>query len=267
MSALPRGLDILEALAGRPRPAALGEIADALALPKSATHRLLTELMERGFVRQEPDTQAYALTLKLAALGVQHLSVSRILDVCQPVIERLAQASGELVRMTVAEGGGLYWVARAQGAQAGLRYDPEQGTRVHLHVTAVGKVWLATLEEDAAVRLATSASGFGAAGRFGPRALTTEAQLRAALARTRARGFGQAVDEGEPGASAMACAIHAGGLAQAVGTVSIAGPTARLTPARMQALLAPLKDAAAELGRLWPLRRYLAEPPRLDRVA
>jgi hypothetical protein len=35
----------------------------------------------------------------------------------------------------------------------------------------------------------------------------------------------------------------------------------------MQALLPALKDAAAELGRLWPLRRYLAEPARLPRVA
>lgn len=269
MSALLRGLDILELLAGAEQPLPLGVVAERLGLPKSATHRLMADLAAAGFVRQEQSGEAYGLTLKLASLGVQFLAASRLEQICQPVLEDLAQQSGELVRLACAEQDGLYWVARAQGAPAGLRYDPEHGTRVHLHVTAVGKAWLATLPAEEAVALAQRQPGFGDTRRFGPRALSSVAQLRAALALTRRRGHGQAVDEGEPGTSAIACAIRPEAGAPAIGTVSIAGPTARLNAARMQALLPALRAAAEELARRWPLRRYLAgaAPPPARRVA
>ena len=265
MGSLRRGLEILELMAGADGPLTLGAIAERLALPKSATHRLMAELAAAGFVRQERLGDAYALTLKLASLGVQFLAALRIEEICQPVLDALAQKSGELVRLACAERDGLYWVARAQGATNGLRYDPEHGNKVHLHVTAVGKAWLATLPEQDALQIAQKQPGFGERGRFGPRALTSEAQLRAAIALARRRGYGQAVDEGEPGTSAIACAIRPDPAAPAVGTVSIAGPTARLTASRMQALLPPLFAAATELARRWPLRRYLApaavQPP------
>lgn len=267
MSALLRGLDILELLSGAEQPLPLGAIAERLDLPKSAAHRLLADLVAAGFVRQEQTGEAYQLTLKLASLGVQFLAASRLEEICQPVLEDLAALSGELVRLTCAEADGLWWVARAQGSPAGLRYDPEHGTRVHLHVTAVGKAWLATLPIEEAVARAVRQRGFGEAGRFGPRAITTEAQLRAALTLTRRRGYGQAVDEGEPGASAIACAILPDPAAPAVGTLSIAGPTARLNAARMQALLPALRSATEELARRWPLRRYLMGNAPARRVA
>jgi IclR family transcriptional regulator, acetate operon repressor len=266
-SALLRGLEILGVLATADQPMSLGAVSERLGMPKSATHRLLGELLSAGFVHQDAAGAAYAMTMKLPSLGVRFLGASGVQEVCQPVLERLAVASGELVRLAVAEADGLYWVARAQGAQGGLRYDPEQGTCVNLHVTAVGKAWLATLSEEAAIALATSAEGFGG-GRYGPRALTSTAQLRAALTRTRRAGYGQAVDEGEPGASAIACAIRPDPASLAVGTVSIAGPTARMTSARMAELLPALRAAAAELAALWPLRRYLAGTAAgLERVA
>src|SRR5262245_41470445 len=129
VSNLDRGLDVLELLVHHGDGLPLGAIAERLDLPKSGAHRLLAALAQRGYVRQDPRSQDYALTLRVAALGFELLAASRIPDVCQPVLDRLAAESGELVRLTVAESEGLTWVARAQGAQYGLRYDPEMGTR------------------------------------------------------------------------------------------------------------------------------------------
>jgi len=251
-----RTLDILELLAGTPDGLALSAIAGELALPKSVAHRLLAGLAERGFVQQHPDTLHYALTLKLAALGFRHLAATRIEEVCQPVLNRLAADSGELARLAVVTGDRMTWVAKAQGALSGLRYDADAGRDVVLHATAVGKAWLASLPEASALAI-VARTGFAEFPHVGPRAARTQGALRQQLRDTRKRGYGEAVEEGEPGVAAIAAAIRASNApgAPVVATVSIAGPLARMSAARRNALRAPLLSAAAELTEFWPVRQ------------
>lgn len=255
-SATQRSLDMLELLAGHPEGLGLTEICAPLAIPKSAGHRLLGLLGERGYVSHDRDGGQYALTMKLALLGMRYFTGAGFNDLAQPILDRLAAASGELARLAIAEGDRLLWVAKAQGARYGLRYDPDTGQNVILHATSVGKAWLSTLPEEEAVRI-VEAAGFGTPKRFGPRVMRTLADLRQALRETRARGYGVAVEEGEPGMAAIAVAVRASPApdAPAVGTLSLAGPVARMTPERRDGfareLLAP---AARELSALWPIR-------------
>jgi IclR family transcriptional regulator, acetate operon repressor len=230
-------LDILEVLADASDGLALTEIAHRVKLAKSATHRLLTSLSESGFVTQNDATQHYRLTMRLAALGFRFLGETGITEVCHPVLDRLAANSGELARMAIVEPPTMTWVAKAQGARSGLRYDPDMGREVILHATATGKAWLATLPEREAVAIVRE-RGFGTPSRFGPRAMHNEAELKRELAETRRRGYGIAIEEGEPGTAAIACIVRASLARDApvVATVSVAGPTVRLTPARRTVL-------------------------------
>ncbi len=252
---LQRCLDILELLADAPEGLGLSAIGARLGLPKSATHRLLTALGEREFVSQDPLTQHYALTMKLAALGFRYLAGTRIEEVSQPVLDRLAAKSGELARLAIVEGKKMTWVAKAQGAMSGLRYDANAGRDVMLHATAVGKVWLASLAEPDALTIVARA-GFAGDGRLGPRAVRTLAAMRAQLRETSKRGYGEAVDEGEPGVAAIAASIREQPSRDSpvVGTVSVAGPLTRLTGARRATLSRELLSAARELTLLWPVR-------------
>ena len=250
-----RTLDILELLAESPDGLALSAIGAKLKLPKSAAHRLLTGLAERGFVRRQGDSSQYALTLKLASLGFRHLASTRIDEIAQPVLDRLAADCGELARLAVVDGERMTWVAKAQGTLEGLRYDADAGRDVVLHATAVGKVWLASLPEKDALAIVLRA-GFAAVRPLGPRAVRTAAALRRELQSTRRRGYGEAVDEGEHGVAALAAAIQAGkrGDECVVGTVSLAGPTMRLDAARRAVLVPLLQGAARELTETWPVR-------------
>src|SRR5262249_2290828 len=124
---LERTLAILEFLAVKPEGAPLATLADAIGIPRSAAHRLLAELMRCGYVRQTRSHGDYVLPTKLVSLGLSYLSRTGIVDVAQPLLDRLAEASGELVRLSVVDGDRLTWVARAQGARSGLRYDPDMG--------------------------------------------------------------------------------------------------------------------------------------------
>ena len=261
-----RSLQILETLAGEPDGLSLGGLAQRLDLPKSAAHRLLQALANRGYVRQDPASQTYAMSLKLAVLGFRFLHARHLPDVAQAALDRLARDCGEYCRIAVLEGESLVWIARAQGATQGLRYDPPMDVNVVLHATATGKAWLATLPEEDALRI-VCARGFATPPGFGARTVRTVDELRAHLAETRRRGYGLAVEEGEPGTLAMATTFraHAGADAPVAGTVSIAGPLTRLTNARVDDLAPLLHRAADELSELWPLRaRRQDERPARD---
>lgn len=249
-SNLDRAIDVVELLAEEAEGMRLSAIAERLGLPKSAVHRLLVPLCGRGWAEQDPVSGRYRLSLRLAVMGQRLLYATRLPDVCQPVLDRLAQASRELVRLTLVQDESLVWIGSAQGAPPGLMYQPSMTGAVQVHATANGKAWLATLTERDALRIARR-EGFAA---MTPRTLTDAESLRAELEATRARGWGLAEEEAEPGVVALAVAIpglDAG--APAVGTISIAGPIVRVGPGRYADLVDLLRGAAAELRRLWPL--------------
>lgn len=257
-SATRRSLDILELLTEAPEGLALVEICARLRIPKSVAHRLLGLLADRGFVRQDPASGHYGLTLKLTLLGLRHYAGTGLKDLIQPVLDRLAVATGELVRLAMVEGEGMVWVAKAQGARYGLKYDPDTGHDVVLHATATGKAWLSTLPEDEAVRI-VSKTGFRTPARFGPNAVRTIKEFRRALVETRARGYGVAIEEGEPGTAAVAVGVRVGrgSAATTVATLSAAGPVSRFTAAQRTILARHLKAAADELAAIWPVRQSL----------
>ncbi len=257
-SATRRSLDILELLSEAPDGLALSDIGSRLRIPKSVAHRLLGLLTDCGFVRQDEGSARYGLTLKLTLLGLRHYAGTGLKDLIQPVLDRLAVATGELVRLAIVEGEGMVWVAKAQGARFGLKYDPDTGYDVVLHATATGKAWLSTLPEDEALRI-VSATRFRTPARFGPNAVRTLKEFGKALAETRARGYGVAIEEGEPGTAAVAVPVRVG--TTTVATLSAAGPVSRFTPAQRTALARHLTEAATELAAIWPVRRPAQSEP------
>lgn len=245
-STLERSLGILEYLATCPEGVSLGEVAQALEIPPSACHRLLTELTRCGYVRQVRDHGDYALTTKLAALGLSYLTSSGIVDIAQPLIDRLANLSGELVRLAIVDGDRLTFVAKAQGAKSGLRYDPDMGIDVRLSCSAGGHAWLMTLSDERAIEL-VSRQGFGDPKHFGPSAPTTIKALLKMLAADRARGYSLIVEQYAPGMTAMAAPVRLG-QDPTLGAITIAGPLFRLSEARMKELGPALVHTAAELA-------------------
>ncbi|MEP7205349.1 MAG: IclR family transcriptional regulator [Casimicrobiaceae bacterium] len=270
-----RSLAVLEVLAQHARGLSLGALATTLGIGKSALHRLLQTLAERGYVQQDALSQDYALSLKLALLGFRYLDAHHLPDVAQTALDRLAADSGEYVRIALVDGDTLAWVACAQGATAGLRYEPSMGREVVLHATATGKAWLATLSDDEALARVRARGGFRVPAGFGPRVIRSAPVLRQELAATRRRGHALAIDEGEPGTTALAATFRGVDAPHApvIGTVSIAGPTARLDGPRVKALVPRLAAATRELTGLWPVwtrqhaPRHAGPAMRLDSTA
>jgi DNA-binding IclR family transcriptional regulator len=247
---LERCVAVVELLSAAGAPMRLSDIAQALDLPKGAAHRLLQELCALGWAEQD-GSGLYRLALRFGLLGNRVLQASGLSDLTQPVLDRLATRTRELVRLTVATGDGLVWLGSAQGALPGLMYQPAMDGTLVLHATANGKAFLATLDDAAALLLARR-GGFGSV-RPTPQTMRDEAALLADLARVRMRGYGLAEQEAELGVTAVAVAIL-GADGVALGSVSVAGPTLRLPPTRIPELASALRETAAVLASIWPTR-------------
>ena len=261
-SVLEKSLAILELMVEYPKGMQVSAIARALDMPVSGAHRTLRELARLGYVRQERDQGDYVLTIRLAALGLGFLGRAGVTDIAQPILDRLAQISGELIRLSVLDRRGLTWVAVAQGATVGLRYDPgrEQGMQVHPASTAGGQALLATMRDEEILTL-VGETGLAPEGPGPtPGAPASIAALMETIAETRRRGYSVAVNSYIDGMGAMAVAIRAGGVAdgRVLGCLSIAGPAVRLPLARMEALAPALLEAAHDIGTAAPASHYFA---------
>jgi len=260
-SAIDRALEIVELLAAHPTGMPLGAVKDSLDIPKSAAHRLLAALAARGYVRQDAETGRYLLTTKLVSLGFRYLSRSGVVDIVQPTLDRLAQETGELVRLGVIDGDRQTWVAKAQGARPGLRYDPDMGMEAPLASTASGHAWLACLTDERAIELVLR-QGFGEVDVPGPNAPRTVQALQKRLRLARERGYAWVVESSAPGTAAMAAAVRHPLTGGVVGVVSVAGPSVRLTEARMHELAPAMLAAAAELSDACKSSEYFTTTSR-----
>jgi IclR family transcriptional regulator, acetate operon repressor len=256
-SLIERVVEIIVRLSDESAGMSVSNIAEALGMPPSAAHRLLTALARKGVVVQDETSKQYRLTLMLPALGMRVLSNLGFIEICQPTVDMLAQQTKELVRLAVVEGDSLIWVAKAQGARSVLRVDPMAGRDAIPHITAAGKAWLATLTNEEAVAI-VSARGFGRREEFGPNLIDKVDALIADLDRCRKRGYATTYEEAEPGVAAVAAAINTAGHAASttVGTISVAGPTARLRRSDLERLAPAVVAAARQLSLIWPARSY-----------
>jgi len=272
--ALEKSLAILEYLTDHPEGVALGQIATELNQLRSGCHRTLQELTRYGYIRQLQRGD-YALTTKMASMGLSFLSKSGVVDIAQPVLHRLAQATEELVRLAIVDGERLTLVAKAQGARSGLLYDPDMGIDLRLSCSAAGQAWLMTLPEDLAIEY-VSHQGLGAPRDYGPNAPTSIKALMKILDSHRKRGYSIIQETYAPGMSSMAAPVQKAG-EPATGVIVVAGPSPRLTLERMQKFGPALLAAAEELslsGNASPLLKganvgtwgNLADKPKRGRI-
>lgn len=244
---MERTLAILERLAKEVRGVSLAVLADDLNIPRSAMHRLLLELSEQGYVRQARGRGDYMLTTKLVSLGLNYLKQSGVVDLTQPILDRLAEASGELVRLGVVDVDHITWVSLSQGATSGLRYDPDHGIDVRLSCTSSGHAWLSTLPEDDAIALLTR-QGLAKVSEYGPNAPTSIAAVMKCVRQARKDGIAFSTETYARGLSAMSTPVMSPGNG-AVGVLAMSGPSVRLTDTKMRQWAPELIAAAADVAR------------------
>jgi IclR family acetate operon transcriptional repressor len=253
-------MHVLELLASRPEGRRVTEIADRLSINKAIAHRLLAALVDAGYVDQDARTSGYFATHRLGALGLRQLSSSGVGTWAQRSLDTLAADCEELVRLAVTTNDSLQWIAKAQGSNSSLRLDPVMGQDAVPHATASGKAWLSTLSPERVELVLEHESRLSVT----PRSPLDRSSLLVELDEVRHRGYATTFEEMDLGINAVAAPIYgAGPAAEATGTISIAGPSVRMTRARMAELAPLLLATATDISRSWPSYAYLVADEEL----
>lgn len=215
---IEKAIDVLFHLHGADAPPGVTEIARALEMPKSSTHRVLAALLDRGLVERD-DGGRYRPGLALVALGLGVLQSEPVVMVARPVLESFAEEIGETFFLVSARAGALVVLEKAEG-RGFLRAAPRVGSTLPIHATAVGKLYLAYAPEQVAL------PAQGVLASFTADTLTDRRALEAELDGVRADGFARNQDEWIPGLSVLAAPVLLGD--RLVGCIALAAATPRL---------------------------------------
>lgn len=252
-----QALRIMELLADAPEGMSVSEIADSLDTNKSIPFRLLAAMTEAGFVEHDGVTNRYRLTYRVGAMGLRQLEAAGFQNWAQPPLDRLASKTGELARLAAASSNSLFWVAKAEGSKRQLRVAPLE-TEISLHATASGKAWLSTLADQDVQKILSNRRLDG----HTPMTRTSIEDVLQDLKVVRSTGFAEVTGERDEGVSAIAVpvfgtAVHGARVdAPALGTVSLAGPSIRLTREAIEENIPALHEAAGTIAAHWPAFRW-----------
>lgn len=216
----------------------LAEISRRSGLNKTTTHRLLQALHSESMLDRNGSNGAYRLGPALMALGVQALSSNDLRIRARPLLNRLAEETGETATLEVPIDDMMLILDEVTGSHF-VGAAGNVGTRWPIHATSTGKALIA-FDEQGMDRLA------GELVPLTSRTITERDQLQAQLEEIRRRGFAETVDELEDGFSGVAAVVR-GSVGQVLGALSICGPTQRFSAERRASLGATLCRAAERL--------------------
>src|SRR5690606_29058094 len=148
-----RALDLLLAFsATRPR-LHLRDLAQAVGLPKPSTHRIATTLLERGFLRQEPDG-SYSLGSRLLELGGLVSSTAALAQLTRDAVTELSAQTGETILVAEVDWtDGTALLIRRRDATHPLAVTSPVGERSGLGNGCIGKAILGAMDPVAAGEL------------------------------------------------------------------------------------------------------------------
>lgn len=228
--AILRVPEVLMAIAASGAGIGIGELAQQLKLPRTSLHRLLRTLEHGGFVvragglhRPGPESFRLAAALGQAAPAAQFPACAR------PVLDTLAEATGETVMLSVLSdtGSESIYLEVIESASP-LRFAMRAGNRRPLYSVASGKAMLA-FQPAGARRAYLEGAEFLA---FTPETSRRE-EMPALLRRVREAGVVYDRNGIVDGASAVASPVFDRD-GRAFCAVSIAGPTERMDARRGQ---------------------------------
>jgi IclR family KDG regulon transcriptional repressor len=220
----------------------LSEIAQAVGLHKSTTHRIVTTLLHNGFLERASDGQRYRLGIRLANLGFRVIQRMDIRREAIPVMTELRDQWDETCDLSIFDDNHVFYIEVMHSNHA-LTIAAAAGQNLPAHCTASGKLFLANmsvqnLESFLQRPLKTHTKN----------TITNPEDLRAQLQQIREQGYSVDYEEYELGICAVSTPIRdqSGDM---VAALSMPSPMSRMTPARIREISAALIDAAKSISR------------------
>lgn len=200
---IERLVSLLDALAAQSDPVSLKNLSGRTGLHPSTAHRILNDLVTARLVdRSEPG--AYQLGIRLLELGNLVKSRLSVRDAAQAPMRDLHRATGQAINLSIRLGDEIVYIERAVSERSGMQVVRAVGGRAPLHLTSVGKLFLA-YDEATVVRSYATRTGLAGHTR---NSITDAARLERELALVRARGYARDNEELELGVRCIAAGVR-----------------------------------------------------------
>jgi IclR family KDG regulon transcriptional repressor len=225
------------------------EIAQAVGLHKSTTHRILTTLVHHRLLERASDGIRYRLGLQLADLGFRVIQRMDARREAIPVMTRLRDEWDETCDLSILDTDGVFYVEVIHSTHT-FTIAASVGRHLPAHCTASGKLFLAHMSVEDQKRFLERPLQAHTGN-----TITSPEKLRAQLREIRERGYSVDRDEYEVGICAVSAPIR-DQTSRVVAALGMPGPTSRMTPERITDVSAALIEAAGAISRRlgWPGR-------------
>lgn len=239
---LERMFSLLDVLSAQNEPMSLKGISDATGLHPSTTHRILNDLTLGRFV-ERPQPGTYRLGMRLLELG--NLVKAR-LDVREAALgpmRELHRLTHQPVNLSVRQGDEIVYIERSYSERSGMQVVRAIGGRAPLHLTSVGKLFLA---HDDPQRVRAYATRTGLVGHT-RNSITDVTRLERELAHVREQGVARDDEELELGVRCLASGIY-DDQGKLVAGLSVSAPADRLEEGWLERVKATAGQISAALG-------------------
>lgn len=219
---LERMFALMNVLAEKEGLSSLKEISEKTQLHPSTTHRILNDLVIGRYV-DRPEPGQYRLGMRLLELGNYVKARLNVRDAAIKPMRELHQLTQQPVNLSVRQGDEIVYIERAYSERSGMQVVRAIGGRAPLHLTSVGKLFLAA---DDPSRVRAYATKTGLSGHT-KNSITQLPALEKELAKARQYGIARDNEELELGVRCMAAGIY-DDQGKLVAGLSISAPADRL---------------------------------------
>jgi IclR family transcriptional regulator, acetate operon repressor len=246
LGATARSFAILEHVASARTPVDVLDIIASLKLPKATAYRLVDWFVTQGYLAREPGRRRLIVGPKLANLAFGALSSSMRHDTPHVVLQRLVHTLNETCNIGTLLNGEVVYLDRVEADHWPLRLHYTIGSRVPLHCSAIGKLFLALAASPRRRRLLQSLD----LRRFTDTTITDGARLDSELRQIRKEQVSFDREEYLVGVVCMAVPVI-GKNGEMLAALAIQAPEARMNVQTARRHLPALRNAASELAEIF----------------
>jgi DNA-binding IclR family transcriptional regulator len=215
-AAFSKFMRVLQLVADAEEPVNVGALMRASGYPRPTVHRIVAALIAERLLVENQNSANLALGPRLIQLASRSWGRSELRLAAVDELKRLRDLTGETVHLAVPNGTSMVYIEKLESPSA-VRMASRIGTSVSLHSTAVGKAYLAALDDKTFRGLIKGLS----MTRYTDKTTVEPAALRAQIEQTRERGWSVDNEENEAGIFCFGAAIRgAGGVPVAAISVS-----------------------------------------------
>ena len=235
---------LLEVVASKDQFFSLQGLAEETNIPKPTLHRMLQQLESAGLLERSGDSRQYGTGVRLRKLAENLLLNDTFHGARHGVLRALVNEVGESCNLTALSGSEVMYLDRVE-TPAPLRFYLHSGSRVPVHCSASGKLFLAGMSPAQRQRLLANAT----LEAFTPKTLIDQDALEEEIKQVKRQGFALDNEEFLPGLLCVAVLVpSASGRSNLC--VAVQAPIMRLSPEKALGLLPALHRAADALSRI-----------------